>query len=393
MTDNTTNAVNLETGTVEVEIFRQTDAALAALRDKYAELPSTETEGGYEFVKAGVKEITTYRTTLDAKRKEIKQPYLDAGRVIDSEAKRITAELVKIEEPLKAAKKEADEREKRKKEERIARLQKKVDTIAAHVQTAKGKSSAEIAAIIEQVDRIQIEDFYDLTEQATKVKNDTLDTLAEMFSAQANHEQAEAERAEALEAQRKAEAEAEAARQAGEIERRINNLRLIPMGLMGKPSADVRSKIAQLQNHPVVAAEFGSRADEATQAYQQVLQQLDMLAQQVEAMEAMQAQQQAQQPPAETGQVDAAPAVSHSSYEAMKDDLVPDTPADPLPPQQQTYDVTVEFSGYVRGTKTFRVTASSEQEALELYRETGECVETAITRDDTEINHDSASLS
>ncbi len=326
------NDVNIKTGKVEVEIFNRTDAALAELRSKYSVVPSTDTEEGYEFVKAGVKELTGYRTALDAERKRIKQPYLDAGRIIDTEAKRITAELVTLEEPMKAAKKEADDREKRKQEERIARLQKKVDAIAAWVGRAKGSTSNTIAEMIEEVDQINIDDFYDLTSEATRVKNETLDRLNEMYTEKLGAEQAERDRQAALAEQQKAEAARRQLEQAAEIERRITNLRMIPMDLMGKSAAAIRFKIEQLTNYQAPASEFGDRADEASQAQQQVISQLTMMAQQADAMEQMQAQQaeideraakeeaarlEAQQA---AEQPEQGPAVTDASYQAMQGD-------------------------------------------------------------------------
>ncbi len=322
--------VNIETGKVEVEVFSQTDAALAHLREKYAVVPSTETDEGYAFVKAGVRELTGYRTKLDAERKRVKQPYLDAGRIIDTEAKRITAELVAIEEPVKAAKKEADDREKRKQEERIARLQKKVDAIAAWVGRAKGSTSSTIAEIIEEVDQINIDDFYDLTSEATRVKNDTLDRLNELYTEKMSAEQAERDRQAAIAEQQKAEAARKELEQAAEIERRINTLRMIPMDLMGKSAAAIRFKIEQLTNYQVPASEFGERAQEAAQAQQQVINQMTMMEQQAAALEQMQAQQaeaeaakeeaarlEAEQPACQPEQ---GPAVTDASYQAMQGD-------------------------------------------------------------------------
>lgn len=50
------------------------------------------------------------------------------------------------------------------------------------------------------------------------------------------------------------------------------------------------------------------------------------------------------------------------------------------------YEVVVDFQGYVRGTKTFLVKASSTEEALQNYN-LGVEVNTDIVRDDTEITN------
>ncbi len=62
--------------------------------------------------------VRGYRTALETLRKEIKAPALERCRLIDDEAKRITAELLKIEEPIDTAIKAE---EQRKEEEKAAK--------------------------------------------------------------------------------------------------------------------------------------------------------------------------------------------------------------------------------------------------------------------------------
>lgn len=279
------NDVNIETGKVEVEVFTKTDAALSILREKYAKgkLPDVNTPDGYEFVKAGVKELTTYRTSLDKERQRIKAPYLEAGRIIDAEAKRITGELVAIEEPLKAMKKEVDDREKRQKEERLARLRAKIADMTSHVEKARGRDSAEIAEMIETVDAIDTQaDFYELTEEAVRAQADTLDKLGAMYSDRIQFEQAEAARKEAEE---KARAQAQAQR----ITERLNTLRMMPMEMMGKPADEIRAKLGSLKKYAPPADEFGDRLQEAHEAQDKVIEQLQTMLTQAEQLEEAQA--------------------------------------------------------------------------------------------------------
>ncbi|MEX7116279.1 hypothetical protein AB2C39_33940, partial [Pseudomonas aeruginosa] len=69
--------VDLENGTVDVAEYNATNAALEKLREKYATLPDANTADGYEFIKAGIKELTTLRTSLEAARKREKAPYIE----------------------------------------------------------------------------------------------------------------------------------------------------------------------------------------------------------------------------------------------------------------------------------------------------------------------------
>lgn len=230
--------VDLENGTVEVTEYSQTNAALAMLREKYAVVPDANTEAGYALVKAGIKELTTLRTSLEAARKREKDPYLQAGKIIDAEAKRITDELVKLEDPMKAAKKDVDDRLERERAERVARLQVKVDAIKAMPAQVRGKSSAEIADMLDRVGEIDaMHDYYDLTKEAVAARQAALDELAQLLTDRLAFEAAEEERkrveAQNAELRRQQEAQQaelrrqqdELARQQQEIQRQQEEMR------------------------------------------------------------------------------------------------------------------------------------------------------------------------
>jgi hypothetical protein len=206
------NEVDFQSG--QVLAFKATDAELSRLREHFGIVPSVETKEGYQFVKEGVRELVTLRTSLESERKRIKQPYLDAGRIIDDEAKRITAELIKIETPMKLAKKEMDDREALQKAERLRTLQAMIEGIKQWERIARGKSSAEIAEIIEKVDGIDTSKlFFELTLEATTARSVTLDALNVIYAQQITYDIMEKERA-AAEEELKAVREKQAAERA-----------------------------------------------------------------------------------------------------------------------------------------------------------------------------------
>ena len=250
------NDVNLDNGTVNIAVFNQTDAALAALRDKYLAIPDTNTDEGYTFVKDGLKELTGLRTRLESVRKDVKAPYLQAGKIIDDEAKRITAALVALEDPMKAAKKVVDDRIERERQERIARLQVKVDAIKAMPGQVRGKSSQEIADMLDRVGEIDaMHDFYDLTKDAVAAKDAAMSELTQMLGERLEFEVAE-------DARLKAEAERAA------LQRQLE-----------EQQAENDRKLAEQQ------AEM-QRQQEAMQRQQQEMQrQQDEMRQQREALE------------------------------------------------------------------------------------------------------------
>jgi len=185
-----------------------TDAALAELKKLYGTVPDASSQEGYDTIKANLKVLTPLRTGVEKKRKELKADALAWGKKVDDEAKRITAALLELESPLKDAKKEVDDRKRSEKEERIARLQKKVDAISAYPQTAFGQPSEVIEKLIVELKALEIEDFYDLSKEAAKAKWSSLETLESMYQTTIAQEE---------EAKRLAEQRAEMERQQTEL--------------------------------------------------------------------------------------------------------------------------------------------------------------------------------
>ena len=81
--------------------YKPTAAALAELEVKYRGIVfDVATAKGLTEAKAARAEIRGYRVDLEKMRKELKADVLEKGRLIDGEAKRITAELEALEEPI-----------------------------------------------------------------------------------------------------------------------------------------------------------------------------------------------------------------------------------------------------------------------------------------------------
>lgn len=83
--------------------YAKTALAMADLRSRYDglvfELDST---AKIKEAKKCVAEVRGYRTALEDERKRIKAPALERCRLIDEEAKRLTAELRELEDPMRA---------------------------------------------------------------------------------------------------------------------------------------------------------------------------------------------------------------------------------------------------------------------------------------------------
>ncbi|MFA5943217.1 MAG: DUF1351 domain-containing protein [Candidatus Thermoplasmatota archaeon] len=162
--------------------YSQTEAALAELSSRYKGAVYAVTTGdGMGKAKKARAEIKRYRVALEAMRKEIKAPALERCQAIDSEAKRITATLTALEDPIDA---------QIKGEERKAK----------EAEEAKAKAEAEAIARAEAEKRAE-------EERKLQAQRDEI-------------AKARAELEAAAEAQRKAAVEAERVRLAAEAESR-----------------------------------------------------------------------------------------------------------------------------------------------------------------------------
>lgn len=278
----------MENAKVEIAVFTKTQADLAKYEEDFKVVPDASTKDGYAFVKSACSVLTKARTTVESARKKEKQPYIDAGKQIDADAKAITARIVALEEPMKAAKKIQDDKEAIAKAERIAKLQEEVNKIARYIDRAKGKSSAEILEITEAVRSIDTSiGYYDLTAEAVQCQAETLDTLGEMYAAQFSFEDQEAQRI-------KAEQENARLMKAQQISERINNLKQIPLSMFGKTSVEIQSKIESLEGFTPSVEEFEDRLAEVINDQAAAIQQLKQMKQSAEAMELMQAEKDAE---------------------------------------------------------------------------------------------------
>jgi hypothetical protein len=170
--------------TTAIQEYSATESALSDLANRYKGVvfEVTTTKGMLD-ARKGRAELRTLRISLEEKRKEIKAPALERCRLIDAEAKRITAELVALESPIddlirnEETRKEREKAERERIEaERIAGIQQAIADLNAIVPSMSGKSSADIA------ERIQALNDYDVTEWAAEfmdaAKNAKVQALA-----------------------------------------------------------------------------------------------------------------------------------------------------------------------------------------------------------------------
>ena len=205
--------------------YSRTEAALADLREKYAgktfDLTTTK---GDDAARAARLELKKLRTGLEAKRKEFKAPAIAFGRLIDTEADRITAEIKALEDPIDAQIRADEQRRETERLERgrvaaarRAEFEAKIAAIRGYVAAAKGLPSERIAKGLTFVEGMAFgEEWAEFASAAAAAQGETVAALRDMLETVKAAEAAEAQRVENarvaadLAAQRKALEDAQA---------------------------------------------------------------------------------------------------------------------------------------------------------------------------------------
>jgi hypothetical protein len=167
--------------------YSQTAKALAELRSRLDGVAYDLSTGkGLDIAKKDRAEVRGLRTALEAKRVELKAPALERSRLIDAEAKALTAELVALEKPIddqikaeearKAAEKAAKEEAERK---AAAVIRERIDSIRHIAVTATGMPAGSIQSLIDNLKAVEIglDEFGDYAGEAMQVKEQTLNRL------------------------------------------------------------------------------------------------------------------------------------------------------------------------------------------------------------------------
>lgn len=197
----------------QIAEYNQTVAALTELRARYVREYDLSTTAGMTEAKAARATIRGYRVALEKTRVEIKAPALERTRLIDAEAKRITAELLAIEEPIDSAikaeeQRKADEKAAKERAEaaRVDAIKSRIAYFSHRVIAAANRDSATIATILKDLESEKLDeaDYQELLPAALIAKIDATEKLEAMRD--------ERIKAEAEQARIKAEQDAEAAR-------------------------------------------------------------------------------------------------------------------------------------------------------------------------------------
>ena len=196
----------IEKAATEIAEYSKTEAGLAALRERMAGVAyDLTTTKGMTIAKADRAEVRGLRTGLEATRKEIKAPALAHCKLIDEEAKRITAALLELEEPIdqqikaREAEIEAEKATREAAERaRILAITDRISDLSSYsTQAAKCRTSAAIQTLIDQLSAIEMTGFAEFEDEALFVRKSTMEAMETVLLAKQSEESERAQQAAA----------------------------------------------------------------------------------------------------------------------------------------------------------------------------------------------------
>lgn len=191
--------------------YNEIEATLSRLREQHgATVWVVDTKSRMASAKKARAEVRKGRLGIESIRKEIKADALAECKMIDAEARRITAEFKEIEDPIDFAIKEVERREKeekaREEKREAARIEKANKDIAdiramANFDYINGQPESDVPqSRIEQLDALDVSRDDEFAGVAIMAKEETLEELGRILIASLEHEEEQekiaAERAE-----------------------------------------------------------------------------------------------------------------------------------------------------------------------------------------------------
>jgi len=200
------------------------EAAIQRAREAYLGL-SADTPQGYEEVRLALADLRGHRVGIEKRRVALKADALDYGRRVDAEAKRLTALIIEIEEPLSQKKHDVDyekarvraEAETARQEALAAKIRAEREVEEAKLRAARNAEEVRLAAERKVLEAERAA----LAEERRQAEAKAVEARA-VLEAAARVEEAkrEAERAKIAEERRAEEERQRAEREAIEQERR-----------------------------------------------------------------------------------------------------------------------------------------------------------------------------
>lgn len=229
--------IDIDKGLILAEEFTTADIAIEQLAETLPTVVNPlQSKAEHDAIKKEIKPIKSLITSIEKRRKELKAPILDAGRLVDGEAKRLSGKLTELIAPLVDAEQEYKNRLEREKQERQQYGQSKIEWMRDTAANAISMTSEQIEQAINEVSELDTSvKFYELTGEATKLRDKTLNGLSEMLLMKKQQEQFQSQQAELEAMKAKAQSEPQSASTIDDIklddESLMNQLEALKIGL------------------------------------------------------------------------------------------------------------------------------------------------------------------
>ena len=205
--DSTLNVVEVNPKATVVAIYSATEAEIGRRIEQYANVvPDCSTKDGIAFAKEARAAFREPRLLIEEIRAEKKKPYLEIGRLIDSEAKRITALVAPHEKTWDDAIKADETRKENEKKEKAQAEIRRVNIIRTRINEIERApidaltfdNSEQIHAEMLRINSLVIDELYaEFEAEANEKKAQAVDHLRRLYSSRIDQEAAKAVAAEA----------------------------------------------------------------------------------------------------------------------------------------------------------------------------------------------------
>lgn len=189
--DTALNVVEVDPKSTVVAIYSATEAEIKRRIEQYAKVvPDCSTKEGIAFAKEARAAFREPRLLVEDLRAEKKKPYLEIGRLIDSEAKRITALVAPHEKTWDDAIKADETRKENERREKAFAEIRRVDAIKSKISAmeraplvAMDMSPADIRTEMNRIGGLVIDELYaEFEEEANQKKSAALAQLAQVYT-------------------------------------------------------------------------------------------------------------------------------------------------------------------------------------------------------------------
>ena len=259
----------------KIKEYSAIEAGIGKLRATYKTVPDCHSEKGLDLCKKNYRDIRKVETAIEKRRKDINEEAQERIKLVNSEAKRVTALVQEISGPFKIARDKRIADLELEEEKRVAGIHEEIRNLKCFIGEAHETDSEGVSSLIECVKLIDCSiSFDEFTQEAVKTQKEVLDHLGSILQSKLTTEAAERDRAAAEERQRELD-----------IQERINNIRMIPTSLFGRSSADLTEKREELAVKIVSSSEFGDRGIEANAARELAIDHLTNMIDQADIIE------------------------------------------------------------------------------------------------------------